>query len=133
MIYTFKEQLLIIIYFIIIGMFIGIMFDIINCLFDNNTINFIIQCILWIVVTIICILVVDNICMGYLPFYFLVFFILGYFLYYLFLKIRFMNKLMSFKKYQNIILNWLFPIDIIIYFKKLIKNIKKLIKNKKKD
>lgn len=133
MIYTFKEQLLIIIYFILIGMFLGIMFDIINCLFENNILNCIIQLIIWGIVSFLCLLVVDNICSGYLPFYFLLFFGLGFLLYYFLLRIRFIEKLNHIKKYKKSILICLFPIDVCTFCIAKIKKLKKIIKKKKKD
>lgn len=130
MIYTFKEQLLIIIYFILIGMFLGIMFDIINSLFNNSILNYIIQLIIWGIVSFLCLLVVDNICSGYLPFYFLLFFGLGFFIYYYLLRIRFITRLNYIKKYKKNILTCIFPIDVCTF---CITKIKKIIKKKKKD
>lgn len=123
MIYTFKEQLLMIIYFMIVGMFLGVMFDLINLFFcEKKVLNYIIQITLWGIVTIICVISVDKISNGYLPLYVILFFIIGYIIYYYLLKKQFERRINNICKYKKDIKKIVFPIEII----DLIKN-----KNKK--
>lgn len=119
MIYSFKEQLLMIIYFIIVGMFIGIMFDTINLFFyKNKIINYIFQVLCWLVVTIICVISVDRISDGYLPVYIFFFFIIGYFIYSYIFKGRYKKRILYIKKYKEKIKQIILPIELIALFKK---------------
>ena len=82
MIYTFKEQTIIIFHFILLGIFLSMMIDSIHIFFNKiKIINYIIQFILWLIITYICIRYVNNISNGYIPFYFLLFFLIGYLIY----------------------------------------------------
>ena len=119
MIYSFKDQLLMIIYFIIVGMFIGIMFDTINLFFNKNKIiNYIFQVLCWLVVTIICVISVDRISDGYLPVYIFFFFIIGYFIYSYIFKGRYKKRILYIKKYKGKIKQIILPIELIALFKK---------------
>lgn len=123
MIYSFKDQLLMIIYFIIVGMFIGIMFDTINLFFyKNKIINYIFQVLCWLVVTIICVISVDRISDGYLPVYIFFFFIIGYFIYSYIFKGRYKKRILYIKKYKEKIKQIILPIELIALFKKNKKN-----------
>ena len=119
MIYSFKDQLLMIIYFIIVGMFIGIMFDTINLFFNKNKIiNYIFQILCWLIVTIVCVISVDRISDGYLPIYIFFFFIIGYFIYSYLFKCRYKKRILYIKKYQEKIKKIIMPIELIALFKK---------------
>ena len=119
MIYSFKDQLLMIIYFIIVGMFIGIMFDTINLFFyKNKIINYIFQVLCWLVVTIICVISVDRISDGYLPVYIFFFFIIRYFIYSYIFKGRYKKRILYIKKYKGKIKQIILPIELIALFKK---------------
>lgn len=119
MIYSFKDQLLMIIYFIIVGMFIGIMFDTINLFFNKNKIiNYIFQILCWLIVTIVCVISVDRISDGYLPIYIFFFFIIGYFIYSYLFKCRYKKRILDIKKYQDKIKKIIMPIELIALFKK---------------
>ena len=119
MIYSFKDQLLMIIYFIIVGMFIGIMFDTINLFFyKNKIINYIFQVLCWLVVTIICVISVDRISDGYLPVYIFFFFIIGYFIYLYIFKGRYKKRILYIKKYKGKIKQIILPIELIALVKK---------------
>lgn len=119
MIYSFKDQLLMIIYFIIVGMFIGIMFDTMNLFFyKNKIINYIFQVLCWLVVTIICVISVDRISDGYLPVYIFFFFIIGYFIYSYIFKGRYKKRILYIKKYKGKIKQIILPIELIALFKK---------------
>lgn len=119
MIYSFKDQLLMIIYFIIVGMFIGIMFDTINLFFyKNKIINYIFQVLCWLVLTIICVISVDRISDGYLPVYIFFFFIIGYFIYSYIFKGRYKKRILYIKKYKGKIKQIILPIELIALFKK---------------
>ena len=108
-----------IIYFIIVGMFIGIMFDTINLFFyKNKIINYIFQVLCWLVVTIICVISVDRISDGYLPVYIFFFFIIGYFIYSYIFKGRYKKRILYIKKYKGKIKQIILPIELIALFKK---------------
>lgn len=118
MIYTFKEQLLMIIYFVILGMFLGIMFDLINLLFCKaKVINYIMQIACWSIVTIICVLSVDKISDGYLPVYVILFFVVGYLIYYYLLKKQFEKRINNIYKHKQNIKNIILPTEIFGYIK----------------
>ena len=128
MIYTFNEQLIMIIYFIILGMFLSIMFDTIHTLFNKiKIINYILQMISWIIVNIICIKSINTISNGYVPIYVILFFIIGYIIYNKFLSKSYIKIILKIKGYKRNILLAIFPITLYNY---IIRNIKKL-KNRK--
>ena len=130
MIYTFYEQFIMSIYFIILGMFISIMFDLINTLFHKIKItNYICQFISWIGVTIICINSINKISYGYYPIYLILFFLVGYIIYNKFLSKRFIKIILKIKSYRKNIALALFPITLYNY---IIRNIKKYISRRKK-
>ncbi len=129
MIYTFYEQLRMSIYFIILGMFISIMFDLINTLFYKIKIaNYICQFISWIGVTIISINSINKISNGYYPIYLILFFLVGYIIYNKFLSKRFIKIILKIKSHRKNIALALFPITLYNY---IIRNIKKYISKRK--
>lgn len=130
MIYTFYEQVIMIIYFTILGMFISIMFDTINTLFSKIKIsNYILQFISWIIITIICIKSINKVSNGYFPIYIILFFLIGYLIYRKFLSTYYIKTILKIKKYKKIIILAIFPITLYNY---TIKLIRKIIKKKGK-
>jgi len=131
MIYTFDEQLIMIIYFIILGMFISIMLDTIHTIFNKiKVINYILQFISWTIVNIVCIKYLDKISNGYVPIYLFLFFIIGYFIYNKFLSKSYIKIILKIKESRQNILLAIFPITLYNY---IIRKTKVLIKNNNKN
>ena len=87
MIYTFYEQIQMIFYFMILGIYLFIMMDTINTIFYKiKVLNYILQFISWIIIDIICIKAIDTISNGYVPIYIILFFALGCLIYKKYLK-----------------------------------------------
>ena len=130
MIYTFNEQIIMVIYFIILGMFLSIMFDTINILFNKIKIsNYLLQFLSWIVVTLISIKYIDKISNGYFPIYIILFFLVGYMIYRKLLSDHYIKMLSKIKEHKRIITLAIFPITLYNY---IIDIIRKTIKKKGK-
>ncbi len=130
MIYTFNEQIIMVIYFIILGMFLSIMFDTINVLFNKIKIsNYLLQFLSWIVVTLISIKYIDKISNGYFPIYIILFFLVGYMIYRKLLSDHYIKMLSKIKEHKRIITLAIFPITLYNY---IINIIRKMIKKKGK-
>ena len=124
MIYTFNEQIKMIIYFIILGIFLSIMFDTINTLFNKIKLsNYILQFLSWIVVTIISIKYIDKISNGYFPVYIILFFLVGYIVYRKYLSKYYIKILLKIKGYKRIITLAIFPITLYNYITNIVRNI----------
>lgn len=124
MIYTFNEQIKMIIYFIILGIFLSIMFDTINTLFNKIKLsNYILQFLSWIVVTIISIKYIDKISNGYFPVYIILFFLVGYIVYRKYLSKYYIKILLKIKGYKRIITLAIFPITLYNYITNVVRNI----------
>lgn len=124
MIYTFNEQIKMIIYFIILGIFLSIMFDTINTLFNKIKLsNYILQFLSWIVVTIISIKYIDKISNGYFPVYIILFFLVGYIVYKRYLSKYYIKILLKIKGYKRIITLAIFPITLYNYITNVVRNI----------
>ncbi|HEY8444935.1 MAG TPA: spore cortex biosynthesis protein YabQ [Bacilli bacterium] len=133
MIYPFFKQLEMAIKFILLGLFISIFLDVIAVFnFKKKIPQMIIQILFWIGMTFIICNAVLVISKGYLPIYTFLFFLLGYFLYILFLKKQFIKTLeniISFlRKNKEKILMYFFPLEVYKFIKKLIKSVCKKIK-----
>ena len=116
MIYTFNEQLIMIIYFTIIGIFLSIMFDTINTLFSKiKIINYILQFISWMIVTIILLKALNNVSNGYIPIYIILFFLIGYIIYKKFLSEYYIKIILKLKSFKKIITLAIFPITLYNY------------------
>ena len=100
LIYTFYEQVIMSVKFILLGTFAGIMIDTSYELnFKRKIPNIIVQLVFWIIMTyVICqaVIVISN---GYIPVYTFMFFIIGYAIYYYFLKKSYCLLLRNIKKY----------------------------------
>src|SRR5690554_6804306 len=98
MILTLYEQIVIIIKFIILGIFVSLMMDIIDVFnFRKKMLNIIIQIIYWILITYTVCEAVLVISRGYLPLYTFLFFICGYLIYHKLLKKQFVATLKEIK------------------------------------
>lgn len=129
MIYTFYEQIQMIFYFMILGIYLFIMMDTINTIFYKiKVLNYILQFISWIIIDIICIKAIDTISNGYVPIYIILFFALGCLIYKKYLKEKYIKTLLKILKNKRNILLALFPITMYNYF---ILKIKKLVTKRK--
>lgn len=129
MIYTFYEQIQMIFYFMILGIYLFIMMDTINTIFYKiKVLNYILQFISWIIIDIICIKAIDTISNGYVPIYIILFFTLGCLIYKKYLKEKYIKTLLKILKNKRNILLALFPITMYNYF---ILKIRKLITKRK--
>ena len=129
MIYTFYEQIQMIFYFMILGIYLFIMMDTINTIFYKiKVLNYILQFISWIIIDIICIKAIDTISNGYVPIYIILFFALGCLIYKKYLKEKYIKTLLKILKNKRNILLALFPITMYNYF---ILKIKKLLTKRK--
>ena len=129
MIYTFYEQIQMIFYFMILGIYLFIMMDTINTIFYKiKVLNYILQFISWIIIDIICIKAIDTISNGYVPIYIILFFALGCLIYKKYLKEKYIKSLLKILKNKRNILLALFPITMYNYF---ILKIRKLITKRK--
>lgn len=130
MIYTFYEQIQMIFYFMILGIYLFIMMDTINTIFYKiKVLNYILQFISWIIIDIICIKAIDTISNGYVPIYIILFFALGCLIYKKYLKEKYIKTLLKILKNKRNILLALFPITMYNYF---ILKIKKLVTKRKR-
>lgn len=131
MIYTFQEQLIMIIYFVILGIFISIMFDTIQTFFNKiKIINYLLQFISWTIVNIICINAVNKISNGYVPIYIFLFFLLGYIIYNKLLSESYIKIILKIKENRQNILLAIFPITL---YNNIRRNISKKIKKSNKN
>ena len=100
LIYTFYEQVIMSVKFILLGTFAGIMIDTSYELnFKRKIPNIIVQLVFWIIMTyVICqaVIVISN---GYIPVYTFMYFIIGYAIYYYFLKKSYCLLLRNIKKF----------------------------------
>lgn len=132
MIYTFNEQVKMMIYFLTIGMFLGIMWDTIHTFFYKNRLNdYMIQFTCWCIVIVVVLKSIDSVSWGYITIYTFMFFIIGYYVYIRFLSSSFIKILLKIKKYSKGFMLALFPISLYNY---IIRNtIKKRKKINEKD
>lgn len=134
MIYTFQEQLIMIIYFVILGIFISIMFDTIQTLFNKiKIINYLLQFISWTIVNIICINAINKISNGYVPIYIFLFFLLGYIIYNKLFSESYIKIILKIKENRQNILLAIFPITLYNYIIRNISEKIKIISKKKQD
>ncbi len=130
--YTLMEQITMIVYFIILGMFITIMFDTINAFFSKKAlINYIVQVVFWIIMILICLKSVDKISDGHLPIYIILFFIVGYFIYVKLLKKKYIETLNKIKSRKRKIVLIILPVELFGFVKRIYK--KHFIRRKKHE
>lgn len=130
MIYTFEEQFKMILYFIILGIFLSIMFDTINTIFNKvKVINYICQFIVWTIVNIIAVNYIDKISDGYVPIYIILFFVIGYMIYYYLMRKYYLKTILNISRYQRGIMLALFPINL---YNCIIKKLKHIVMKRKK-
>lgn len=129
MIYPFSEQIIMIINFLILGIFLSICLDTITILFSKNKIvHYLFQIISWIIVSIIGLRYVCKISEGYIPFYIILFFFIGYLMYVKICKKRYVKTLYYILKNRKEIKLALFPVQLynIIKSKLVVKRKKKM-------
>lgn len=131
MIYTFSEQFIMTIYFIILSIFLAMSFDTINIIFSKiKLLNYILQFISWIIITIISVKYVDKVSNGYIPIHIFLFFIVGYILYSKFMKKYYIKTILKIKENKQYIFLAIFPITLYNY---IIKVIKKMVRKNEKN
>ncbi len=135
MMYTFYEQLVMIIYFILYGMFLIISYDILNYYLNKLVIRkliyYLVEAIYWVVIIIISLLFMLRVTKGYIPLYTFLFFIVGIIIYLLYIQKSFLVDLKRFDlifskilvKIIKVIWNFIFPKEVFFSFKKLFKKI----------
>lgn len=133
--YTFYEQLVMIIYFILYGMFLIISYDILNYYLNKLVIRkliyYLVEAIYWVVIIIISLLFMLRVTKGYIPLYTFLFFIVGIIIYLLYIQKSFLVDLKRFDlifskilvKIIKVIWNFIFPKEVFFSFKKLFKKI----------
>lgn len=147
---SFRDQVILVIYFLIFGMFLSAMFDILHYFLRKFklklVLSYIIESIFWILMVVIACLYMLKVSDGYLSIYTFGFFFLGVVIYTYFLRDNFKNNLNLFvvfigriiNRFKKTIILVVYPKEafsfikkVVIKFKK-IKNLYKKIKNKKK-
>jgi hypothetical protein len=131
--YTFFEQLTMVIQFTILGVFTSIMIDVCTLInFKNKIITYLLQIGFWIGITYIVTRAVLVISSGYLPIYTFLFFVCGYFIYKYLLKKEFLKGINKIIKISNNnkrrIITTLIPIEFFKVLKKSLQRILKLFK-----
>lgn len=131
------EQLQIIFYYVLLGMFIASTFDILKLLTNNSKlyIKYISQAIYWVSLIYISTLYIIKYTSHYLTLYTILFFIIGIYLYYILLSNSNNNNILYIKPYLKKILillyTWLLPIDLLKYIKYKVKTLLLKIKKRK--
>lgn len=121
MIYTFFDQCKMMLYFLIIGMFLGIMWDIIHILFSKNIISdYLIQFACWLVVILVILKSIDSVSWGYISIYTFMFFIIGYYVYIKLLSGYNRKVLQIIKEKSKGFLLALFPVSLYNYIIRII-------------
>lgn len=135
---SFREQVILIIYFLIFGMFLGAMFDILHYFLRKFKVkliySYIIELIFWIGMVIISCLYMLKISEGYLTIYTFGFFFIGVVIYLYLLRDDFKKNINSFvifigrvyNKYKKIIIYLIYPKEVFIVIRKIIRRLKKL-------
>lgn len=127
---NFKEQVILIIYFLIFGMFLGAMFDILHYFLKRiklkQIISYFIQLVFWMFMVVIICLYMLRISGGYFTIYSFLFFFLGIVIYNIFLRKNFLINLNRFatqslkiyRRLKKIIIVIVFPKEVVIFFKR---------------
>lgn len=130
-----SEQIKIIIYYLLFGMFIGVTFDTLKLLTKNRKLylKYILETIYWISLIYIASLFIIKNTSHYITLYVVIIFILGIYLYYLLLSKSNKNNIYEvlpyISKFLKIMYIYLLPIELFIYIKN---KINKLTKNKRR-
>lgn len=151
MIYSFYEQLIMIIYFILYGIFLIISYDILNYYLAKIKSKYLyhaIEVAFWVSMIFISLIFMQRISKGYIPLYTFLFFIVGIIIYITFIQESFIQDLTRFDliiskilvKIIKVLWYIIFPIEVLKktsqIFKKLVKkfvrSIKKIFKKRAK-
>src|SRR5690554_3396928 len=126
---SFREQVILIIYFLIFGMFLGAMFDILHYFLRRvkvkQIISYIIELIFWICMVIIACLYMLKVSEGYLTIYTFLFFFIGVVIYVYLLREDFKKNINSvvifigkiYRKYKKTIYLLIYKKNIFIYIR----------------
>lgn len=129
---TFFEQLIMILYFIIFGMFLMILYDILNFYIVKWRfkiyINFLIETLFWLVMIFVACAFMLRVSKGYIPLYTFIFYLVGVVLYQSLFKKIFLKDLVYFDRVLSKVLSiiWrflkeiFFPREVYLYLKKII-------------
>ena len=130
-----SEQIKIIIYYLLFGMFIGVTFDTLKLLTKKRKLylKYILETIYWLSLIYIASLYIIKNTSHYITLYVVIIFILGIYLYYLLLSKSNKNNIYEvlpyISKFLKIMYRYLLPIELFIYIKN---KINKLTKNKRR-
>lgn len=138
---SFKEQVILIIYFLIFGMFLGAMFDILHYFLGKLKlkliISYIIEFIYWIGLVITSCLYMLKVSEGYLTIYAFFFFFIGFLIYLYLLREDFKKNLDLFvlfvvrvyKKSKKTIIFLIYPKEVFVFIFKIIRKIARINRN----
>ena len=125
----YTEQIRLICYFVIFGLFVGATFDTLKYAIQNYVllIRYVLEIIYWGIILIITYYYIINVQKGFINFYTVIFYVLGFISYYLILSQTHQERLEImkniYKKYlKDLIIEILIPIEL---FKVVIKKFKK--------
>lgn len=130
---SFRDQVILIIYFLIYGMFLSAMYDALQFYLNKTKLKklliYFIQAIFWIIMVIISCLYMLEVSSGYLTIYTFGCFFLGVFLHFYLLHSRFVKDLANFqsvlskifKRLKQIIIILVFPKEVFQFIQKIIK------------
>jgi len=149
MMLSFQEQIVLIVYFLIFGMFLGAMYDILHYFLSKVKlkliVSYLIELIYWIFLVIIACLYMIKISEGYLTIYAFLFFFIGVVIYSSLMRANFKKNLEMvviyirkvWKKIKKTILYLIYPKEVFIFLKKVMIKImilfKKLFKRLNKE
>ena len=134
---SFREQVILIVYFLIFGMFLSAMFDMLHYFLRKLKIklipSYIIQSLFWIGMVIIACLYMLKVSDGYLTIYTFGFFFLGVVIYTYLLRDEFKKNInlvviyiaKVFNKYKKTVILLVYPKEVFVVIKRVVKWIKK--------
>lgn len=135
---SFREQVILIVYFLIFGMFLSAMFDMLHYFLRKLKMrlipSYIIQIIFWIGMVIISCLYMLKVSEGYLTIYTFGFFFLGVVIYTYLLRNDFKNNMnlfvlyiaKVFNKFKKTIILLVYPKEVLFFIKKVVRFMKKI-------
>lgn len=153
MMYTLTEQVTFIAHFIILGMFLGATYTILNSFLCNTKmkiwLKYIIEIIYWVILTLVFVNYMLKISDGYLPVCTFLFYIVGIVIHFIFFQkqltkdVDYIYTILAkvftylkkfFQKLKKIVIIFMLPTEVVIFLKENIKKIiKKVFKGKKNE
>lgn len=134
---SFREQVILIVYFLIFGMFLSAMFDMLHYFLRKFKIelipSYIIQSIFWIAMVVIACLYMLKVSEGYLTIYTFGFFFIGVVIYSLLLREEFRRNInlvvvyisKVFNKFKKTIILLIYPKEVFVVTKKVVRWLRK--------